>query len=240
MVPGPRATPAPGPPTGVLKRDASCDTTTVAAARPGADKRPRRASVGASPLDHPCGDREAPPGRLPQAATDVLLTWFLAHAHNPVPTRVQFLQLVAVSAGAWVGVCMCVWVYGCMGVAPPPPVLCHTHRPTCDDCTGGPQPCGHCRARACVGTRDCLPSRGGVPPPHARAQQTGLTPTQVRNYLTNRKKRNWAPVHRGRAPRSFLELALQVQQQRPAADLAAGALEPASARGGALGGLAHG
>lgn len=39
--------------------------------------------------------------------------------------------------------------------------------------------------------------------------ETGMTPTQLRNFLTNYRKRHWKPVLRGRAPRSELEALLQ-------------------------------
>lgn len=37
-------------------------------------------------------------------------------------------------------------------------------------------------------------------------RETGMTPTQLRNFLTNYRKRHWKPVLNGRAPRSELEV----------------------------------
>jgi len=40
-------------------------------------------------------------------------------------------------------------------------------------------------------------------------KKTGLSATQVRNWFTNIRKRHWAPVRKGREPRSFLDVVVQ-------------------------------
>merc|ERR1740138_1524417 len=43
----------------------------------------------------------------------------------------------------------------------------------------------------------------------ALVAKTGLSATQVRNWFTNIRKRHWAPVRKGREPRSFLDVVVQ-------------------------------
>ncbi|RYG57300.1 hypothetical protein EON66_00760, partial [archaeon] len=42
---------------------------------------------------------------------------------------------------------------------------------------------------------------------------TGLDATQLRNFMTNQRKRHWRPILSGRAPRSRMELMLQIRAQ---------------------------
>ena len=44
--------------------------------------------------------------------------------------------------------------------------------------------------------------------------QTGMSSAQLRNFLTNYRKRHWKPVLHGRAPRSQLELVVQAAAAR--------------------------
>ena len=39
-------------------------------------------------------------------------------------------------------------------------------------------------------------------------EQTGISAIQLRNFLTNYRKRHWKPVLNGRPPRSQLELVI--------------------------------
>lgn len=45
-------------------------------------------------------------------------------------------------------------------------------------------------------------------------RDTGMSAVQLRNFLTNYRKRHWKPVLHGRAPRSQLELVVQAAAAR--------------------------
>ena len=61
---------------------------------------------------------------------------------------------------------------------------------------------------------------------------TGLDATQIRNWFTNIRKRHWAPVRRGREPRSFIDFVIKDATVDDADNAAAAAAAPPPFTGG--------